>query len=865
MSSYVKIELRSPPSHLSTHFLIVVVCSVARGCLQFLVLGTDWGNVHVLDSISGNKCKTFQSHEGRVNDISIDKFGDTVASCSDDGKVLIRSLYNDTEQVLSFDRPIKAVAIDPEFSKSKKRQFVIGGMAGELILSEKGWFGNLSRKVLHAGEGPIQTIKWRSMFIAWANDLGVKLFDTSTQQRISYIDRPKGSPRPDLYRCRLTWKDDNTLLIGWGDSIKVAVIKENKSARGQAGAQQPSRYCELIALFETDYFVCGLAPFGSDLVSVAFVEDEEEDDPNDPSKAKKIMVAQRPELRIASMRNAEVCSDALSIRGFEAYRANDYHLEYLSTENHFYIVSPKDIVVAKPCDLDDHITWLHSRGRFEEAMQAAEGKEYELRSHDMLSIRQKYLADLVESGDFQNAASNCPSILGTDVTLWEKWICTFARIKQLKAISRFIPVDNPRLGRNVYDMVLNEFLQDDYVGFQSIVREWPPALYDVQKVIPALLDQLEKDPSGHDLLMETLGELYANDGQFDKALHIYLKLKRGDVFGLITKHNLFDSIQDKILLLMQFDPAGAAKLLVGNIDKISVPDVIAQLREYPEAQFTYLEKLSEVDPHAGKDFGTLQVQLTAEYHPKRLMNFLRSSNYVPLKEAMAICEERRLIPEQVFLLQRMGMTKKALELIVTKLGASADDNGVALGEKVAVERAIEFCKEVNDNELWDDLIQHSLEKPDFILGLLNGTGTYINPMRLIKRIHPQMEIPGLRSALVQILHDFNLQSELRLGCKTILENDSIKLFGTLVKKQKRGMRINPAGQRCPLSNEVLSEVKGKEKLFHFSCGQIYTGAAMHEYRRSEGGNSMLCPCALPCGCRPPDWDKKKGRGGRDAR
>ena len=223
--------------------------------VQFLVLGTDWGNVHVLDSISGNKCKTFQSHEGRVNDISIDKFGDTVASCSDDGKVMIRSLYNETSQVLTFDRPIKAVAIDPEFSKSKKRQFVIGGMAGELILSEKGWFGNVTRKVLHAGEGPIQTIKWRSIFIAWANDLGVKLFDTSTQQRISYIDRPKGSPRPDLYRCRLTWKDDNTLLIGWADSIKVAVIKDNVSARGQAGSQQPSRYCELIALFETDYFV----------------------------------------------------------------------------------------------------------------------------------------------------------------------------------------------------------------------------------------------------------------------------------------------------------------------------------------------------------------------------------------------------------------------------------------------------------------------------------------------------------------------------------------------------------------------------------------------------------------------------------
>ena len=98
-----------------------------------------------------------------------------------------------------------------------------------------------------------------------------------------------------------------------------------------------------------------------------------------------ITESQRPELRITSYRNEELCSDALSIRGFKAYQANDYILESLPEENYFYIVSPKDIVVAKPRDLDDHITWLHSRGQFEEAMHAAEGKEGQLRTHDMLT------------------------------------------------------------------------------------------------------------------------------------------------------------------------------------------------------------------------------------------------------------------------------------------------------------------------------------------------------------------------------------------------------------------------------------------------------------------------------------------------
>lgn len=153
---------------------------------KFLVLGTDWGNVHVLDTISGNECKMFDSHEARVNDIAVDKNGDYIASCnvdynlprclmvlifidygvyidhmypqthawvvsctgSDDGKVCIRSLYTNDSQELTFDRPVKAIAIEPDFLKSKKRQFVIGGLAGELILNEKGWFGNTTKKVV---------------------------------------------------------------------------------------------------------------------------------------------------------------------------------------------------------------------------------------------------------------------------------------------------------------------------------------------------------------------------------------------------------------------------------------------------------------------------------------------------------------------------------------------------------------------------------------------------------------------------------------------------------------------------------------------------------------------------------------------
>lgn len=46
---------------------------------------------------------------------------------------------------------------------------------------------------------------------------------------------------------------------------------------------------------------------------------------------------------------------------------------------------------------------------------------------------------------------------------------------------------------------------------------------------------------------------------------------------------------------------------------------------------------------------------------------------------------------------------------------------------------------------------------DFIRGLLENVGTDIEPLRLIKRIPDQLEIPGLKDALLKILQDYNLQ------------------------------------------------------------------------------------------------------------
>jgi vacuolar protein sorting-associated protein 41 len=72
--------------------------------------------------------------------------------------------------VFDLRRQVRTVALDPQFAKSGTRAFVCGGMEATLVLHEKGWLGH-KETVLHTGEGPIWTSKWRGNLIAWANDL----------------------------------------------------------------------------------------------------------------------------------------------------------------------------------------------------------------------------------------------------------------------------------------------------------------------------------------------------------------------------------------------------------------------------------------------------------------------------------------------------------------------------------------------------------------------------------------------------------------------------------------------------------------------------------------------------------------------
>lgn len=362
---------------------------------------------------------------------------------------------------------MRAVALEPGFARRSGRAFVAGGTAGDLVLHEKGWLGH-RETLLHTGEGPIYAISWRASLIAWANDAGVKIYDTQSQARITYIDRPADSPRAELFRCNLHWQDDATLLVAWADIIKVARVRARPRTQptnnGPTGSTAdrvfPPLMAEITAVFKVDAMLAGIVPYPADTVRLdvaragpsapssflvlAYTPPDAHAFRDEAPADRTVMARARaapPELRIISRSGAELSADVLSLAGAERWACNDYVLaevpagaasanSVLSNASSasgssstgrekgekeqtgevngkcFVVLNPKGVVLVRPRDARDHVAWLVERKRFEEALTQLERMPPgEGEGVNAAEIGQRYVEHLIAEGEFYDDLS----------------------------------------------------------------------------------------------------------------------------------------------------------------------------------------------------------------------------------------------------------------------------------------------------------------------------------------------------------------------------------------------------------------------------------------------------------------------------
>ena len=454
-------------------------------------------------------------------------------------------------------------------------------------------------------------------------------------------------------------------------------------------------------------------------------------------------------------------------------------------------------------------------------------------------IGNKWLKQLIKNDEWAKAGNLSTKVLA-DTADWEQWAWTFADAKHFDDFVLSLPVEQlrPPISSTIYEVFLGHYLSYEVPRFADLLERWPPELYDVGSVVPVVQSKLKvfgpeaenvEDEKHADwrLLMEALAKLFLADGHPRDALKHYIKLQDADAaLSLIATHQLIDAVVDDIpgIILLrvskqqlregQLDELEEASLepirllVTETYQGIIKPDtVLKQLsarKSLQPFQYFYLRALwngdaidaveqsateqprsrrsKATDPLAteGKslvnDSADAALPLFAEYDRPLLFEFLKASQQYTLSKATSICEKKDYVPELVYLLAKEGQTKKALKLIIDKLGD--------------VSQAISFAKEQDDPDLWKDLLDLSMKKPSFIRTLLEQVGTAIDPMTLVRRIPEGLEIVGLREALVRMLREYELQDSISAGAARVLRSEVAAGMAGLHTGRKRGVRFD---------------------------------------------------------------------------
>ncbi|CAH0481510.1 unnamed protein product [Peronospora belbahrii] len=762
-------------------------------------------------------------------------------------------------------------------------------------------------------------IRWKNGLVAWANDWGVKVYDTNHDQRVTYIERPPNCPPMELCQCHLEWHGTDVLLVAWAHTLRVVTFKRKgtdesssspTSAATTLDAPEHSTgaiTAQVVALLTFDFFVAGISPWGGgSVVSVlAF---------RPPGSGSSFIGPQGmstkiegegdsgempyPEVHVIQLDGKQVSADLLNLKGYQRLRASDYvmpTLRYAQAQQSnveltdpsslydagygqlAYVCTPKDVVICRLRDADDRVQWALAHKQYARALDVALHDPRALRCTMLTDVMETYLADLLRQKKFQKAAEEIQRLFIGDsdeyAKLWEKYVYVFAQRGQLSAIARYMPTASPRLPKVQYEMALKHFLDLDPGQLLELIRKWPKPrrqdalmvkqklgsdtcdvapeytetthlfepLYDAQ----AWINQLETvvrrrriAEAGADrlsvetmYLMEALAELYTATEQYDHALRIYISQgefcsNKDFAFKLITEHQLWSLVANKVVNLMRIDKAIAVRMLVNQTEQLKISDIVVQLEGDPELLHSYLHELvlHRLGEYNSEIYSTLhekQVALYAEYAPEFLLKFLQISNFVPLEKAYRYCSEHNppLWDTMIYILGRMGQHKKALDLILT--------------QRSDINQAIQFVQD-NDEGLWDYLIDLSLTSKKNVEELLKFASQHkIDPIRLIRKVPDDMEIENLKQKLIVIITNYRLQQNLCVGSRKVFDNDRVELLHRQVAAHKRG-RCVAAKKACAICSELLRAPSSGMENVHacvFECGHCYHLSCLEEKMR----------------------------------
>ncbi|CAI4058079.1 hypothetical protein SKDZ_04G3050 [Saccharomyces kudriavzevii ZP591] len=844
----------------------------------FFAFGTHSGILH-LTTCTFEPIKTIKCHRSSILCINTD--GKHFATGSIDGTVIIGSI-DDPQNITQYDfkRPINSVALHSNYQASK--MFVSGGMAGDVVLSQRNWLGNRIDIVLNKkkkekirkddqfsdARGPIMGIYIMGDLILWMDDDGITFCDIPTRSQLLNIPFPSTifnvqNVRSDLFRPHIHFLESDRIIIGWGSNIwlfKVSFTKDSNSYKFSDSNSQnnnmghfnpttnigsllssaassfrgsPDKKVELECNFTVSMLIAGLASFkDNQLLCLGFDLDVEDDvgvDKNNKgldlaNQQKNLLFkGNAPELKIVDLFNGdEIYNDEVIMKNYEKLSLNDYHLGKHIDEAtpEYYLISSNDAIRVQELSLKDHFDWFIERKQFYKAWKIG---KYVIGSEERFGIGLTFLNNLVAKKDWSTLINHLNIIFeetlnsfdsnsydATNKVLqeWADTIEVLIKSGKIIEIAPLIP-KKPALKKSVYDDVLHHFLANDMINkFHEYINKWDLKLFSVDNFEEELETKIEtanepvathSDGEFHITYRTELVHLYLKENKYTKAIPHLLKAKDLRALTIIKVQNLLPQYLDQIVNIILLPYRGK----ISNISKLSIFEIqtifnkpidllfenrhtipidrIYRIfehdcpRSFNKILFCYLMKfLDNDDSFMLNPYENQLIELYSEYDQQSLLPFLQKHNNYNVETAIEVCSSKPgLYNELIYLWGKIGETKKALSLIIDELQNP--------------QLAIDFVKNWGDSDLWEFMINYSLDKPNFTKAILTcPDDTSEIYLKVIKRMSNDLKIDNLHEIIRHIVQENSLSLEVRDNILVIINDETKKFANEFLKIRSQG-------------------------------------------------------------------------------
>ncbi|AOA65151.1 Vacuolar protein sorting-associated protein 41 [Komagataella phaffii CBS 7435] len=818
---------------------------------KFFLFATHNGFIHISDN-NFQEIRTFRAHRASI--LSLHTDGEYFASASMDGTVVVGSILNDKDIVAyDFKRPVHAVIIDRQYKVTKS--FISGGMSGEVILSTRNWLGQRADTVLETEHGPITSIKCVDDLIIWTNDKGITFYQTSTRTMLLNTPLPKGFNRPDIYWPKYSFPETDRLIVGWNDhvwfykltipqtvqTLQAANFLSTAASSFRIGAVEKSVELES-HVHLPDTIIGGISSINDNLIVLNYLAPVE--DKSNNSRRPKMKSAP-PELQVIDPWTKEELSvDIIEPKDYATLGVNDYHLEKSIGEMvRWFLISPNDAILIKEFSLHDQLEWYIEHKMYQKAWSIS---EYILPPLERITLGVQQVHEYINSEKWSEAGELLTKVLAhSDDTSkehqeyikgeWANFLDLFFEKGHQDQIVDCIPkVYFPNSAVNIdpkiYGKYLEHYLTDwkNIPKFLQLYHDWDHRLLDLryfQFLLDNTLNSNQNESNNKMPMVDKIRFLFIElcleiDDPQPAVKHLIIMRDPGTLQFLISNHILgkfVDRLPEILTLELNDEELQYATVdfirekLTTNIELLAskhreiMPSKIIELNEragLSVINYLYLEKLSQLDKLLTKDFEDEMVMLYAKFNVSLLYNFLSKHNNYNIDSAIEICEEMHCYKELVYLWGKIGKNKKAVTLIIDKL----EDPDLA----------IQFVATNNDSELWDYLLEYSMDKPKFIKALITAANSSqyfnnmddpfvlkIDPISIVKRIPERIEIEGLKRALMNITYDNYLELTINKIILQIIQEETLEIGNFYRKERLKGATLEPRQNSKFLKETVI--------------------------------------------------------------